>query len=180
MTKYFFRLLLLLAIPIAILWLIGSLLPRSYDFETSITIKESPEVLFPLLNQPQNWPLWSHQWNQEIVPSLEIEFNETEKGVGAAFQWTDVRGKGKLWITESVEPTCVKFESKYSNFPLMKSEFTLSPTEEGTTIHWRSAGELPPGPLYGYFGGVFSVQMKNQYQISLQGLKDTFETSDTE
>ena len=53
--KYWFRLLLLVAALLGIVAIIGSLLPRSYDFSTEIEIDAAPESIFPEINEIANW-----------------------------------------------------------------------------------------------------------------------------
>jgi hypothetical protein len=178
MLKYFFRLLLLIACVIGFFALIGSLLPRSYDFERSIVINVPAEEIFPLLNSPQRWPEWSRQWGGELAEQLDldIQYNGEAAGVGAAQTWSDPRGSGKLWITESTPNELVEFEVLLANFPPMTSQLELNPNSEtATRVTWHSEGTLPGGPFYGYFGGFFSTQMGYEYENSLTKLKSVLE-----
>ena len=178
MLKYFFRLLLLIACVIGFFALIGSLLPRSYDFERSIVINVPAEEIFPLLNSPQRWPEWSRQWGGELAEQLDldIQYNGESAGVGAAQTWSDPRGSGKLWITESTPNQLVEFEVLLANFPPMTSQWALHPNSEtATRVTWHSQGSLPSGPFYGYFGGFFSTQMGYEYENSLAKLKSVLE-----
>ena len=63
MAKYYFRLLLLVGGVVAFFAIIGSLLPRSFDFQTSVAIDASPSKIFPYLNSPKRW--------QEMVTAME-------------------------------------------------------------------------------------------------------------
>lgn len=175
MGKYYFRLALLVGAVIAFLALVGSLLPRSYSFETTIEIKAKSEAVFGELNSLRRWPLWSKQFNPALIDGLKITYNGSEAGEGAAQSWSDVRGAGKLWITKSEPAKRVAYQVKFGRFPPMSSEFTLTPQGDSTEVLWRSEGKLPGGPFYGYFGWLFPIQMKNEYQKSLESLKQLVE-----
>lgn len=178
MAKYYFRLVLLVGAIIGFFAIVGSLLPRSYSFTSEIEIAEEPAKLFPMINSLQNWQQWSRQWNPNEIESLEIQYNGNPAGVGAAQTWTDIRGSGKLWITESTADQSIKYEMTFANFPKMTSQIELVPAGSMTRVKWSSQGKLPGGPFYGYFAAFFSAQMKSEYERSLKELKTVAEAED--
>jgi len=100
--------------------------------------------------------LWSIE--NETVESLEYSDD------GLSQTWTDERGEGSLWITNREENQSVSYSMTFGNFPEMKSTIHLKSLGEGSTeVRWRSQGELPGGPFYGYFGPFFSTGMKSHY-----------------
>ncbi|MEL7496974.1 MAG: SRPBCC family protein [Planctomycetota bacterium] len=175
MIKYFLRLILLLACVVGVIALIGSVLPRGYDFETSVVVDAPPEEVFAAINRLRNWPQWSEQFNPEAIDDLTIDYNAVDAGEGAALIWNDVRGRGKLWITSSVPSQSVFYDVEFQDFPVMNSEIKLTEDSEAvppqTVVSWRSKGSLPGGPFYGFFGNFYSTQMRYMYDNSLQGLK---------
>lgn len=174
--KYIFRFFLLIAAIVAFFALIGSLLPRNYDFACDIEIAAPATEVFPKLNELPIWQDWSMQWNPDVIDGLEIQYNQPTSGVGAAQTWTDSRGQGKLWITESNLDKRIDYTMKFANFPEMQSQFVLEPNgPDKTKVTWSSNGRLPPGPFYGFFGSIFSMQMKNEYDKSLEKLKQVVE-----
>jgi len=176
MAKYFLRLLLLIAAIIGVLLLFERMLPRSYDFQQSVEIERSAAEVFPYLNSLKKWPQWSHQFNVEKIPNLVIKYNGTEEGVGAAQTWTEDRGEGDLWITESTPNKSLTYKNTFVNFPEATSTFTLEPNGESKTVlTWHSAGELPSTPLYGLGAFFFSGQMEYAYEKSLTELKGLVE-----
>ena len=173
--KYWLRLFLLIGFAIAIIAIIGSLLPRSYDFTVTQTIDAPSERIFPLVNRLSDWPKWSRQFNPDEIDGLTIQYNGVKEGKGAAQTWKDVRGEGKLWIVESEPNSSIEFDSKFTNFPVMNNQFRLKESEGTTSVEWRSYGSLPGGPFYGYFGGLFTTHMRDQYEKSLLRLKEICE-----
>lgn len=170
MTKYFLRLLLLFGSVIAFFALIGSLLPRNYDFSSEIEIAAPADEIFPEINQLSKWQTWSH-WNPVDVPGLTVQYTGNETGEGSTQSWTEVRGEGKLWITKSVPPERVEYEMLFANFPKMSGSISLSESGESTMVRWSNRGRLPNGPFYGFFAPFFSTQMQAVYDQSLQRLE---------
>ena len=172
MAKYFLRLVLLIAAIVGVLLLFEQMLSRSYEFQQTVKIERPAAEIFPYLNSLKKWPQWSHQFNVEKIPNLVIKYNGTDKGVGAAQTWTEERGEGDLWITESTPNESLTYKNTFLNFPEATSTFTLEPDGENkTVVTWHSAGELPSTPLYGLGALLISGQMEYAYEKSLNELK---------
>lgn len=178
MTKYFIRLILLIGAIVGLLLLFEAALPRSYDFRSSVTIQLPPEKIFGQLNSLKKWPNWSKQFNVGQIEQLQIQYSGTNEGVGAAQTWSEIRGTGKLWISESVANKKLVYESEFANFPKMTGTFTLDPiNKKATEVTLRHQGRLPRTPLYGLMSmsGVFSSQMRHEYEKSLAALQELVE-----
>jgi hypothetical protein len=176
MLKYYFRLLLLFGSVVLVFALLGCLIPRSYSFQSELAIQGKPEAIFAQLDSFENWPNWSRQYNPAEITDLEMQFNEQKSGKGAALSWTDIRGKGKTWITESTPSRVIEYSTDFEKRPRMFSRFELVENEHSTTVSWSSNGKLPWGPFYGYFGWLFPSHMKTEYMMSLQKLKQFIES----
>ena len=176
MAKYYLRLLLLIAAIIGVLLLFEQMLPRSYDFQQTVEIDRPAAEIFPYLNSLKKWPQCSHQFNVEKIQDLVIKYNGTEEGVGAAQTWTEIRGKGDLWITESMPNKSLAYKNTFLNFPEETSTFTLEPDGENkTVVMWHTVGQLPRTPLYGFGALLYEGQMEYQYEKSLLELKELLE-----
>ena len=175
MLKYFFRLLLLIAVVVGIISLIGALLPRDYDFESQVTIVAPPNVIYEKIVSLEAWQEWSKQFNPVDIEGLEIKYTGKYSGVGAVQTWTDPRGKGKLWITGTETNQAIDYLATFGDFPEMESRIELSPRGASTQVIWSSKGSLPAGPFYGFFGAFFPTQMKHEYNRSLEELKTVVE-----
>jgi hypothetical protein len=182
LTKYWIRLLLLVGCVVGFFALIGSLLPRSYEFRSEIEIAALPAEVFSELNQLSTWQTWSH-WKRTDLPGFELEYTGSEAGVGATQAWTEPRGSGKLWITVSEPNQRIEYESLFANFPKMSGVILLTPikgdgdqaAETKTKIEWVNSGSLPAGPTYGYLAPFFPGQMQYVYDNSLARLKTKLE-----
>jgi hypothetical protein len=178
MTKYYFRLLLLLGSVVGFFAIVGSLLPRSYSFVSEVSIASSQQEIFQKINSLKEWQAWSKQWNPNEIEGLEIRYNGESEGVGAAQSWTDVRGNGKLWITKSKPFRLIEYDMEFGSFPKMISQIELKPAGDQVCVTWSSQGRLPGGPFYGYFAPFFSSQMQAEYERSLENLKRVVESNE--
>lgn len=167
---------MLIASIIAFFAVIGSLLPRRYEINAEIIIMVPPEEIFAEINTLENWKAWS-PWSPERIEGLTVRCTGTS-GVGNAMVWNDARGEGKLWITDSQPNGKIEYSMRFSNFPEMTSDLTLTPVsseENSTLIRWNSKGRLPNGPFYGYLAPFFGTHMRYEYDESLHRLKDKLE-----
>ena len=176
MLKYYFRALLLFGSVILFFAFLGCLIPRSFSFTSELAIAGKPEVIFAQLNSLENWPNWSRQFNPAEITDLKMQFNEQKSGKDAALSWTDLRGKGKIWITKSTPNRRIEYATDFETRPRMFSSFELVENGDTTTVSWSSNGKLPWGPFYGYFGWLFPSHMKTEYSMSLEKLKQFIET----
>ena len=176
MLNLLFRILAVVTAFILIVLLIGSMMPRSFSTTSSVVVEAPAEAIFPQVNTIRMWANWS-MWNEHGISDLKVNYSGAESGVGAVQKWTELRGDGKLWITESLPNELVKFTSVFANFPEMQSSITLTPCEGGTKVEWTSDGSLPSGPFYGWFGMTFSDSLAREYKKSLESLKRQCETA---
>ena len=173
MNSIFLRLLLVIAVFVGILWFIGSMLPRDYSLEATAVIACQPEEVFPKLNNLSEWQDWS-PWSSE---NLEVKFPGETTGVGAIQTWTDPRGNGKLWITESQPHSLIKYKMYSGGFPELESQFDIKAiSEKQTQVKWSSKGRLPSGAFYGFFSMLFEPGMQAEYDRGLTKLKADLES----
>ena len=71
MKSLFIRVVLAFVAFLALLAVIGSLLPRDFHVKASIDIDAPASVVFDQINNLENWPSWS-AWNSNDIPNLVI------------------------------------------------------------------------------------------------------------
>ena len=175
MIKVLLRLIGVLVAFAVVVVIVGNLLPREYDFQTSREIAAQPAEVFSMINELPNWQQWA-RWNPTQMDGLEnVQYGELKAGKGAVQMWSDPRGSGKLWITDSVENQSVQYKLKFGDFPEMNSRIVLEPKKNGTLVTWSSKGRLPDGAFYGYTAFIFSTQMQYLYEDSLEQLAKILE-----
>ena len=172
MKSIFLRLICAIGLVVAFFWLVGYMLPRDYSIGANVTIEQPADRVFPLINDLRNWAKWS-PWGEQL--DLEIRYAGKDKGVGSVQTWTDPRGDGKLWITESKLNASVSYKMVSGGFPEMDSQIELTPMGEATQVTWASEGKLPSGAFYGYFSWLFAPGMQAEYDRALARLKSVAE-----
>lgn len=149
------------------------LFPRGYSISATREIDVPAEEIYAQLEHLPNWQSWS-QWNPERVDNLTIEYGAD----GKSQRWSDIRGDGKLWITDQKKDESVQYQMRFANFPEMTSSIRLSGSEGTTVVSWNSDGVLPSRPLYGIFRHIYVSEMARQYEQSLDRLKAVVEKSE--
>ena len=170
MRQLLVRILIFVTAVILLFSAIGSFLPRDFTVSTEIEINAPAEVVFQQVNELKNWQNWS-SWNPRTIPELDIEFGSETAGKGASQTWTDLRGDGKLWITESQPHKKLEYKLEFGGFPEMTSQFKLVDSNGKTKVSWNSEGRMPPGPFYGFFGFLFESGLQHEYEKNLTDLK---------
>jgi uncharacterized protein YndB with AHSA1/START domain len=116
--------------------------------EHTVTTTAAPEKVFTLLADGSTWPSWSPIDSFELLEPGE----GTPEGLGALRQFNTGRH-------HSVERVVTVQPNEVFSYTLVKgmaikdyqAVITLTPTDTGTTIHWRSTfqAKFPPaGPIF--------------------------------
>jgi uncharacterized protein YndB with AHSA1/START domain len=138
-------------IIIAITLLIAAVLiyaatqPDMFRVERSLSIKASPEGIFPYINDLHQHALWS-PWEKKD-PAMKRAHSGAPSGVGAVYEWEGNReiGQGRMEIVESSPPSGVVMTMHFIKpFEARNTvEFTLNPTGDSTLVTWAIHGPRP-------------------------------------
>jgi len=117
----------------------------TYRVERRISITAPQQAVFDKLDDVHEWPRWS-PWDA-LDPNPKRTFTGPEKGVGATYAWdgNEQVGRGYLRVESDHAPSRVTYAVRFES-PLdaeMLYEFTIVPTEKGTTVVWIFQGEHP-------------------------------------
>ncbi|MGB7815824.1 MAG: SRPBCC family protein [Methylotenera sp.] len=135
---------IIIAVMIAAILIYASTLPDTFRIERSINIKAPPEKITPLINNFHNMQTWS-AW-EKIDPAMKRTYSGADSGVGAQYAWEGNKdiGSGSMEITEST-PTKVAmkldFTAPFEAHNMV--EFTLTPSNVGTTVNHAMFGPSP-------------------------------------
>lgn len=142
---------MLKTIAIILLVIIASILiyaatkPDTFRVERSISIKASPEKIFPFINDFHHWKSWS-PW-EKIDPAVINTHSGAESGVGAAYAWSGNNevGQGRMEIVESVPSSKIvmkiDFIKPFEGHNTV--EFTLVPQGDTTIVTQAMYGASP-------------------------------------
>lgn len=126
---------------------IGLALPGTWSAERSALLSVPPSVVFPLLERPSAWRMWT-AW-----PDSGLVATGPDRGVGAGLAWNDRElGDGSFEIVEALSPSRVRYRVEVQDGSMhTDGTFTLEPEGAGTRVTWREQGDFGWNPLMGYW-----------------------------
>jgi uncharacterized protein YndB with AHSA1/START domain len=122
---------------------VAALQSDSFRVTRDIAIAASPSDVFPLVNTPKSWELWS-PWSK-IDPNAVFSYSGAESGVTAVSSWSGNSevGKGSSMIVETRPDSYIRFKLDFVE-PMVSTafaEFTFEPADGGTLVTWTMYGE---------------------------------------
>ncbi len=152
--RFLLRFSLAFALVVAVLALVGLVLPRSYRVERSVTVAASPAAVYPLVGDLARWSEWSLRAARD--PQMQVTFSSVTSGAGAWTEWRSARqGGGRAEIVEAQPPERVHYRMSYTDLPVAgEGTFRLVGSGGGgaTVVTWTSEGRLGWSPLVRWFG----------------------------
>lgn len=139
----FKKILIVVAGLLIALLVVIALQPSRFSITRTGMINATPEVVFPHVNNLQNWEAWS-PW-AKLDPAAKNTFEGPQEGTGAIFRWAgnDQVGEGVMTITQSKPPEVVRLTLEFIK-PMPGTsitEFTFTKADNGTTVTWTMSGE---------------------------------------
>jgi len=136
------KILIGLAVIVAVILGLALTQPDSYTVTRTATIKAPPEKIIGYLNDFHQWQAWS-PW-EKLDPNMKRNFEGAPSGQGAVYGWTgnDEVGEGRMEITENTVPSKVAIKLDFIK-PFQSSNvttFTLQPQGDGTLVTWTMSG----------------------------------------
>jgi effector-binding domain-containing protein len=162
---------------IALLAVIGLLLPRYVHIERAISIKAPQATVFTVINSFTYFNKWS-PWFQ-LDPNAKYTFEGPRSGVGARMSWVGdpaTMGNGGQSIITSEPWSRVQTDIDFG--PQGKAIGTHTITTDGgeTRVVWGFNTDLGLNPVSRYLGLMFDTMIGRDYERGLQGLKTFVET----
>ncbi|MDX8479114.1 SRPBCC family protein [Mesorhizobium sp. VK24D] len=137
--------LIILVVIIAAVLVFAATQPNDFVVSRSARIKAPAEAIFPLIDDFRRWPEWSPF--EKLDPNIKRTLSGAESGKGAAYAWegNSKAGKGRMEIVNSTPPSLIALKLDFEKpFRANNSvDFTLTPSDEGTTVTWAMHGARP-------------------------------------
>ena len=162
---------------VMLVFVVGLFLPRKFEVKHQIGINAAASEIFPEINEIRKWPEWT-VWNVQNDPTLRLTFEGPAEGVGAKELWySDRMGDGSIEIVYSSLNTALDYEmiTQEGRFKIYGS-FVLAPSTTGTTLAWKSKGNLPFNPVSRYFGVFMEYLIGPDMEFGLKRLKERVES----
>ena len=119
--------------------------PDCFQIQRKTLIHTSPERIFALINDLEQWQQWSPWENKD--PAMKRTLSSPSAGKDAFYEWSGDRnvGQGRMEITESIAPERLTIKLEFIRpFPAHNIvEFLLVPKGEWTEIIWDMHGPMP-------------------------------------
>ncbi len=161
---------------VALLVVVGLLLPRHVRIERSIVIERPPAAIYSIVNSFGRFWDWS-PW-AGLDPNLKQSVEGPPSGVGATLHWSgnDKVGTGTQVITASVPDRSVTSDIDFGDMGTAKATFTLEPLANGTRVTWDLDSDMGAGPIGRYFGPFLDRMVGPDYEKGLAQLKKLVES----
>lgn len=171
------RLLLGVAVLIALVIGAGLLLPRTAHVERAVTIDAPAATVFTVLNGFRQFAQWS-PW-AEYDPQMTVTFDGPPAGAGARYSWTgnDQVGSGSQEIVESEPHELIRIKLVFGDFPGdYIATYRLAAEGDGTRVTWSFDADYGNSISGRYFGLLSEMLIGPDYEKGLAKLKTFVET----
>lgn len=156
---------------IAIFFIVGIFLPKTYSLTRSIVINAPDSVVYKNVADYNNFMKWNPWYKME--PAAKINITGTPGTVGHLYEWDGEKtGQGQMMIT-SLEPYKVVNEELKFIKPmegLSDIKFAIEPAAGGVKVDWVMSGENK-STLDRWMGLCMGMMMGKDFDNGLKDLK---------
>lgn len=165
---------------VALLYVIGFLIPNKVHVERSIVINAKADNVRGLIADFKNWRKWS-PWDA-LDPHMKKEFINDGVGVGSGYTWESHNknvGKGRMSMLE-VTPSLIKQKLEFDGMGSSYPSFVIAEAGENTTVTWimDSSGEGVPflfRPMSNWFAPFMDKMIGPDFEKGLKNMKEVAE-----
>ncbi|WP_424933029.1 SRPBCC family protein [Amaricoccus macauensis] len=168
----FLRILVGVALLVAVLIGFSYVLPRHITVERDVVIDAPAEVVFEQVNSLQTFAEWS-PWS-DYDPDMEVVFSGPTEGVGNRMEWSSMDpqvGRGSQEIVESTENRSVRTALDFGEMGSGEAWFVLEPSGTSTNVTWGLEADMGNTPTGRYMGLVMDQLVGGDYERGLAALK---------
>ena len=174
--KYLKMSLMVIGGLLAVLVVVGLLLPNTAHVERKISIQANPEKIFPYLNGYKTFNLWS-PW-AGIDPNTFYIYEGPTTGIGAKMSWSSKHpdvGKGSQIITKTETNKRVEINLDFMEQGQATTYYELKPQGQQTEVVWGFDTHFGWDLFARYFGLMIEQFIGPQYEKGLSKLKTLVE-----
>jgi Polyketide cyclase / dehydrase and lipid transport len=136
--------LVLIGLAIVALLVLAAMRPDTFRVARSISVKASPEKIFPLIDDLHRFNTWNPYEKKD--PDIKGRYSGPDSGKGAGYAWESAEvGTGSMEIVEAAPPSKVAMRLDFVKpFEAHNAvEFTLKPEGDATEVTWAMTGRVP-------------------------------------
>ncbi len=155
---------------IALIIVVGLILPRKAHLERSVVIQAPVDRVFSYVNSLSRFQEFS-PW-REMEPDAAVTMGEKTEGVGASFSWKGKKtGEGSMTISESTKNERVVTDLEFKDQGKATAYFNLKPQDGGTQVTWGFDGDAGYNLISRYFYLFMDRFLGPDYERGLAKLK---------
>lgn len=146
------------------------LLPREHTVVVTAPVPAPPEVVFPLIETPAEWPKWS-PWNKRD-PDMQITYAGPPRGEGATWSWKSAsEGDGSMTITQAVPSVIVGYQLSIAGMgPPSDGTFTIAAAPAGSVVEWKMRVDMGNNPIGRWIGLMMPTWLRKDFTEGLDAL----------
>ena len=156
---------------IALLLVIGLLLPSGFKVQRSMQIAAPASKIYPLVADPRQWKQWT-VWNRRD-PAMQMTYSGAASGVGAKWSWqSKTEGNGEMEFIAAVPNERIDYTLAFPEFGMnSRGQLLLVPEGGGTRVTWTNEGDMGGSPINRYFGLLMDRMVGPDFEGGLTNLK---------
>ena len=146
--------------------------PDTFRVERTVSIKASPDKIFPLIVDLKSWTAWSPYEKKD--PELKRSFGPITSGKGATYSWDGNKdvGQGSMEILDaSPGKVVIKLDFVKPFEAHNTAEFIVQPKGDSSSLTWAIYG---PSPIISKVMGLFidmDTMIGKDFEAGLADLK---------
>jgi hypothetical protein len=179
MNKYLKIALIVIGVIVAIILILGLIMPKQFDVSRTISIDAPKEFVFQKVNSLEKMDVWS-PWSK-MDPNMQVESSGIEGNIGSIRKWKGNKkvGEGEQEIKEIIPNELIHNEIRFKTPMESTNQVYLKMAESNgkTEVTWQMVGESKfPFNAIGAFVSIDKM-IGPDFEKGLQDLKQIVEAS---
>lgn len=165
------KILIVLAVLIAIVAIAGMFMSPKVHVERSMEMKASPEAVYSQIADLTMWDNWM-PWNK-LDPNMKKTFGEKTTGEGASYSWESTNsdvGHGTITITKAIQNELVETSLDFKEHGTATGGYKVEKTDNGSKVTWSMEMDMGGNPFMRIMGSMMDKMMGPQFDKGLHSL----------
>lgn len=165
------RILFVLGTLLAVLIVVGFIMPSEIRVERSRVIDAPVEMIYDQVNNLRQWEKWS-PWHK-IDPAMEITYANGGIGENSSYSWTSNHksvGNGKLTIEDAKPFEFINTVMDFGENGSGKATFKFVQHEDGVIVTWDMHSDVGKNPFMRLMGILIKRSINDAYDRGLEDI----------
>lgn len=161
---------------IALIFILGAVMPGKYKVQKEIIINKSPAEAFQKVSDFNNYRAWN-PW-QKSEPTAKYQITGNPSSIGHKYNWEGKKiGSGSLTVKSLSPNKNIELDLEFIKPWKSKAHdnWEFEDLKNGSTkVIWQNTGPLPLG-FARLMGPVITKNLNHQFEVGLNNLKEMCE-----